>query len=340
MAREEPISPEQTEKILDLLRRWMNVHNLTQAKAGRLIGIGDSVLSSLFSGNYAAEPSNMLRTIQKFLDREAERAEAPGDNKFVETSISKSIFKCLRMNHIHGTIGAVFGDAGMGKTMAFREYVRTNKGATYLVSASRWCRTPSQLAKRIVSVAIKESPNITLAEAARQLIDKLSGKSALLIIDQAHQLSEDCLEFIQNLHDELNAIAPEEDHEGSGSDNRFAIVLGATMRLDKWLHEERNHYLIEQLHSRIDVGFTTRLTSKFTMADIKAIFNPESIKYPLPSMTLQYLLELSNKRGALRSAMATVRHQEELNIRGKVLPSTDITPRDLDNARKLMLQAA
>lgn len=335
MAREEPITPEQGEKILDLLRTWMNVNNLTQAKAGRLIGIGDSVLSQLFGGNYGASPDNMLRNIQKFLDREAERSEAPSGNTFVETSVAKSIMRCLRANHIHSTVGAVFGDAGKGKTMAFREYTRTTPG-TYLVSASRWVRTPSQLAKRIVAVAVKEAPRITLAEAARLLLDKLSGKSALLIIDQAHQLNEDALEFVQNLHDELNATAPED----GGSDNRFGIVLGATMRLDKWIQEERNHYLIEQLHSRIDVGFTARLKEPFNMADIKFIFTPAAIKYPLPTMTLQYLLELANGRGGLRTAVATVRHQEELYIKRKIPTSTDILPKDLDNARKLMLQAA
>jgi predicted XRE-type DNA-binding protein len=317
-------------ELLGYLERWINASGNSQGQAARAIGLTDSAMNDLVSGR-TRKGEHLLR-IQQFLDREAERVQAPGLSRFVMTSFAERIFKCLRQNYIHGTIGLVLGRPGRGKTRAFQEFARRNAGV-YRVSGASWIRTARQLAEAISGCILRDAPHrrLTFAEITEQLLEKVRGQACLVIIDQAHQLSTDMHEFIQNLYDTLN------DSVGGG---RFAVVLGATYRLRAQLLNPSSGYAFEQFTSRLDLGYTLELDGAFSLDDVRQVFAPDNVRYPLGPAVLELLRREANGSGGLRRAVAMVRHLQELYAKRDVPQTTPLDVRGLEQAKRLMLRRA
>jgi hypothetical protein len=98
-------------------------------------------------------------------------------------------------------MGVIHGPAGTGKTFAWRTAVAELEVP---VCAVQFPSRPSML--RIAQVLLRElsgqtprGSRFTLSDA---LLDILSDRSRLLVIDEAQWLNRDCIEFIRHLHDD------------------------------------------------------------------------------------------------------------------------------------------
>jgi DNA transposition AAA+ family ATPase len=96
-------------------------------------------------------------------------------------------------------MGVIHGPAGTGKTFAWRTAVAE---LDLPVCAVQFPSRPSML--RIAQVLLRElsgqlprGSRFTLSDA---LLDILSDRSRLLVIDEAQWLNRDCVEFIRHLH--------------------------------------------------------------------------------------------------------------------------------------------
>ena len=322
----------QAAKLLEQLNCFAMARSLTQARLAGLLGIAGSSLSSLMGGKYAGDLDGHLTKIEQFLDRETERAEKPSITRFVETSVSKSIFTVLKQNHIYGTMGAVIGGSGVGKTRAFQEYAARNENVLFL-TASSWLRSPGALAKKLASAVLTEKSSHKLTERCEALVVKLLGASRLIIIDQAHQISERGFEFLQNLWDQCN---PADD------ERRLGIVIGATSRFWTDIQSSRGLYWFEQLTSRLDAGTNKQIGhAPFRMSDIDALFSRENLQFELTDAARTFLLNVANKpnAGGLRSAVANVDHLQHLLIKSKAT-NAKITADNLKQTQELMLRSA
>jgi len=330
---------DQAEKLLSQIRTYGSVKNKSlQALAG-LLGIAASSLSSLMRREYSGDADRQLRKIEEFLDRETEREQRPSLQKFVETTVSKRIFSVLRKNHVHGTMGAVIGEAGVGKSRSFKEYAMRNENVIYM-TAGGWKCTPAGVARAIAQAVAPEMPrNASTADRCETIIDKLAGTSKLIIIDQAHQITERGHELIQNLWDHLNP---------SDTERRVGIVYGCTRRFWADIHSPDSHYWFEQLTSRMDAGVNYAIgASPFKMIDIDAICEKEHLAYIPSADVVQELLRLANSTSSdvkrpsgLRSALANLEHVQALMVAKRVAPGGKIEMKDLQQAQTLMLRSA
>jgi hypothetical protein len=98
-------------------------------------------------------------------------------------------------------MGVIHGPAGTGKTFAWRTAVAE---LDVPVCAVQFPSRPSML--RIAQVLLRElsgqvpkGSRFTLSDA---LLDILSDRSRLLVIDEAQWLNRECIEFIRHLHDD------------------------------------------------------------------------------------------------------------------------------------------
>ncbi len=144
-----------------------------------MLGIAAGSYSDMLNGKYCGDKEGHLTKIEQFLDRETERVERPGQIQFTPTKVSNDIFKILRLNHIHGTMGGTIADSGVGKTEAFRQYALQNDNVIY-VSASKWVVTHVQLSKKLSDILLRKAPRNT-QDRCEAIVDKLSGSSRLLI---------------------------------------------------------------------------------------------------------------------------------------------------------------
>ena len=338
MAHEERYTEAQANKLLEQLQCYMAAKGYTQTRVAHLAGIGESALSALFNDKYSGNQDKQFTQIKQFLDREADRAEKPGLTNFAQTSVSTGIFKILRQNFTHGTMGAVIGNSGVGKSRAFSEFSLQNENVI-IVSAASWVRSYVQLARHLAGIVIpREKPRHT-QDMCKALVNELAGSSRLIIIDQAHQLREDAHEFLQNLWDHCN---PSEDQR------RLSIVLGCTWRFYNQITSPKAMFLYEQLTRRIDAGASFLIPpSPFNEADIRRLFSPENVGFPIADRTIEILHMAANipntgettvAKGGIGSAIAIVEKIQHGLRTIKASSNTVITPDMIEKAQQVMLR--
>lgn len=100
-----------------------------------------------------------------------------------------------------GAMGAVHGDAGLGKTFAVEEAVEaTGEAAT-------WTSFPGRPTMRLVATTMvglltgAPAPERDRFYLTGMLIDELAARRRLVIVDEAQRLNRECIEYLRHLHD-------------------------------------------------------------------------------------------------------------------------------------------
>lgn len=142
----------------------------------------------------------VVRGINRFLETIARRAEAPTPKEFVETHAAKKMLVLIAKTIELNCIGLIFSDASRGKTLTLRAAAAIHPGSI-LVRVMQSIRSPGGFAKHLAkSLNIRGADSMLKAQML--LIDKLQGTGRALMIDEAHQMRNETLEFLRDLHDE------------------------------------------------------------------------------------------------------------------------------------------
>lgn len=176
---------------------------LTLDEAAREIGVSPTMLSQLRSGTYPSRPDRGIRQIEAWLRLrgEAARHGQPRRSAHAELSVSTEI-ETLFM-HAQGASDCVlvYGAAGSGKTYSARRYVARQSQA-WLATMSPAVRSPLALLRRVADAVGVELRSARSAAALEDgLVHHLRNRRALLIIDEAHHLSQALLDEIRCVHD-------------------------------------------------------------------------------------------------------------------------------------------
>lgn len=168
---------------------------------------GDSLYQAL-TGRRTEAGANLQPLAQAIaaLRRRQEETEAGKSTSFVETGLSRNVFRICDRARAKRRIGAVFGPSQVGKSVILAEYLRLhNHGQTQLVRMpTRGCLTHfiTELA-----VVLKIPGQRREAELRRRIFDAFD-PAILLIVDEAHQCVLGrgdtgglTLEFIREIHD-------------------------------------------------------------------------------------------------------------------------------------------
>jgi DNA transposition AAA+ family ATPase len=171
----------------------------SQIKAARALGKSTATLSTYLNNRY----NGNLSDFEKFLTETFETKAAAENlksaqvlNSYKPTSISTEVYDTIRLCHLKGGLAIECGDAGIGKTMACKNYPAT---AIYvsvnpcLVTLSAFlkllCRT-----QKITATGRKDEMWLRLA-------DSFEGERKVLIIDEAQHLPIKTIEAIRAFFD-------------------------------------------------------------------------------------------------------------------------------------------
>ena len=105
------------------LRELMDTLKISMTYVSTGTGIAKSTISMWLNDNYNGNVDKIADKINNFIRREKERAinvELP----ITDISISKYISEIGRLCHTKGKIGVCAGRAGLGKTIAVKEYTK------------------------------------------------------------------------------------------------------------------------------------------------------------------------------------------------------------------------
>jgi DNA transposition AAA+ family ATPase len=233
------------------LKDLMQNRGYSFAAVSQATGLSRSTVNLWLNDNYNGANDKVLDIINNFVQREKERF-CEDNIQFVQTSVVKYIFEIGRLCHTKGKIGVCYGEAGLGKTFAVKEYTKHYLDAILIESDPGY--TPKSLLLEIhrrLGLSGKGCAYDLMEEVVRKLRD--SGR--LLIIDEAENLPYKALEATRRIHDKTG----------------IGILLVGMPILVENLRGSQNQY--KQLYSR--VGYAKSL-SRLCAADITEIL--ENIK--------------------------------------------------------------
>lgn len=165
--------------------------------------------------------------------------------EFVQTPTASRVLEICGLAHDMSDIYLVIGEAGLGKTMALKEYAARKSNVT-LMEVDPTFTAKVMLQELCALLGITAARNSHAMMTA--IIDKLKGTDRLIIVDEAELLSYKPLEILRRIHDKTGV----------------GIVLAGMPRLRANLRGARGEY--KQLYSRI--GLALDIKNRLPAADI------------------------------------------------------------------------
>ncbi len=229
------------------LKDLMETKNISIGYVSTATGIAKSTISMWLNDNYKGDNAKIADKLHNFVQRENERTN--NDLPFVDISIAKYIFEIARLCHTHGRIGVCVGDAGFGKTVAVKNYIKKYMDAILIESDSGY--TAKSLLREIHR-RIGLSDKGSVYDLMGEVVTKLNQSGRLLIIDEAENLPYRALEITRRIHDKT----------GVG-----VLLVGRGFLLDN-LKGYNNQY--DQLYSRVEY---CKILEKPMLQDVVKILN-------------------------------------------------------------------
>ncbi|HOW51793.1 MAG TPA: AAA family ATPase [bacterium] len=237
IAATDELTPEEIaehEALRNDLTEIMDLHDISQAAIARSIGVSGGALSAWRSSKYTGDSKRIAEKVANYLILARERSELPqGDIKFVLTSIAKKVHEVARIAHRDGEIALVYGDAGLGKTRAVKEYYAANPDVILIEADLGY-------SAKVLFVELCRRLNIEPDQSLHDMLDavvyKLKKTGRLIIVDEAEHLPYKALEMLRRVYDKA----------GTG------ILLVGMPRLLFNLRGKRGEYA--QLYSRVGIA--------------------------------------------------------------------------------------
>ncbi|MEI8389916.1 MAG: AAA family ATPase [bacterium] len=229
----------------------------------RATAVSSTTLNLWVNDNYIGKSDKIADIISNFLNRERERSYKR-NIPCVETSVFKRVFEIARMCHINNEIGVCYGAAGLGKTVAAKEYTKHYLDSI-LIESDPGFNTKALLIEFHKRLGLSGKGNIY--KMTDEVIQKIQYSSRLIIIDEAENLPHKALELIRRIHDKTEV----------------GVLLIGMPALVENLRGEKNQY--EQLYSRVGVS---KKLEKLNINDINAILEITSQNTELSEVYLEY----------------------------------------------------
>ncbi|WP_274571582.1 AAA family ATPase [Neisseria leonii] len=209
---------------------------LNQSQLARAVTVAPAAISMYINKKYAEHGGNIETIeakIRDYLDWvQANSARARLHQEYVPTKTARRIHELMRDTHQDCEVGVVYGQAGLGKTVAVREYCRQNPTAVLIETNPSYT---AQVLMRKIASAVKVPTDGTLNDVFEAVAERLQDSGRLLVVDEAENLPLRALELLRRLHDEAE----------------IGLVLSGMPRLIVNLRGKRGELV--QLYSRVSM---------------------------------------------------------------------------------------
>lgn len=170
----------------------------SQSEIAKELGVSAGLLSAFIGGTYKT-PHTLIPKIEALLSKNESRKLAPKAPPFAVTTVSKMVMDAIEYCHLQGKIGVIYGDAGIGKTMAIAEYCEKNPSSIWITIS------PAFATMSGVNDLLSEKVGVREKNARRvysELVSRLKGSGRIIIIDEAQHLTKKTLEHLRSISDE------------------------------------------------------------------------------------------------------------------------------------------
>ena len=279
---------EETSPVRSKIKSLLNDGAITQSQIARETGLTAPVISPWLKNRYAGDNQAVEKKLEQWLSSKEKKASVsnafPAAPEWLDTPTGRKILNVMAYAQHAGDISVVYGGAGLGKTCTLEHYASENPQVWIACMSPAHGGVAAALEEIAEVVGLRGFPG-RAARLHRELVRKFKGTGGLLIIDEAQHLNINAIEAIRALHDASGvglALV--------GNESVYARLTGGSRTAT-----------FAQLFSRI--GKRLRLT-KPTDEDVYALADHFSIS---GKKERQALVEISQKEGALRSVVKTLR---------------------------------
>lgn len=214
------------------LKNVMDEKGLSLTAISRALGISTAALSQWFSDSYIGNIAKIDEAVKGFLERQRER-KTTKKIEFVMTSVVKKVFEVARICHLDGEIGVLYGNAGIGKTEAVKEYARRN---TDVILVEADLGYTAKVLFQELNKKLGMDGRGSIHDLFDDVVMKLKDSGRLIIVDEAEHLPYRALELLRRVYDKAGV----------------GILLVGMPRLIANLRGKKGEYA--QLYSRVGVA--------------------------------------------------------------------------------------
>lgn len=265
------------EEAIKWLKEYIQKEKKTQSAVAAELGVSSGLISSFLSGKYKT-PEAVIPKIMELSKVHEKKVIAPKAPDFAETTVSRTVINAIEYARLRGTVSVVYGDAGVGKTSAAREYLKNNSLALGITISPTYASITgvNELIAEQLGVRERVARRIT-----REIIDKLNNSGRVLVVDEAQHLTGRALDHLRCISDEAGiGVAL------IGNEEVYSKLRG------------RGQAAFAQLFSRIGMRKQV-LTSNLTKEDILQIFGG----YGLDSTVIDLLAAVARTAYGIRGAV-------------------------------------
>ena len=193
-------------QLIAAIYEWLNTNEDGHNKSwlNYRSGMPEGTFAGVLRGSYMSSPSKKLLQIQQATLLATERDLRGVDNKVIaETTVYKKATAMFITSQVEHELTAVVGMAGIGKTVAAKEFEANNADAIYIRALPDMCAVT--LLKKLVDLsgAVGVGKNGFSKDAMLDaVIEAFNKRDATLLIDEAENMRDGCFEELRVLRDE------------------------------------------------------------------------------------------------------------------------------------------
>ena len=175
---------------------------ISGAALSRETGVSSSALSQFINGKYKGDNDAVAASISTWLEsRKTAQSALPEIPDYVVTPTSEKITAALTYAQLTHTIALVYGNPGVGKSEALKQYTRTGNNVWRLTASKSRTNELETMYELALEMGISDAP-YQRGALSRLLRRRLRDTNALVIIDEADWLNYDAIEELRILQEE------------------------------------------------------------------------------------------------------------------------------------------
>ena len=237
---------------MDDLRNRLEIfsedNNMSFTKIAKAMGVGASTLSEWRKGTYSGDNEAFSEKVSDFLDRHKRKIKRI--NFSVNTETKKRVFhvlntikKYVSSNITEGIIesskiGYIYGRAGLGKTHALQEWLKTYGGRGVLITAENGISSVGLIKK--IAKELKLDTSGSSETLKDRIKDAIKLTETIIIIDEGEHLKANVIDIVRSIADQTGV----------------GVVIAGTEVLKSKILSRKKEY--EYLYSRAVVNISLK----------------------------------------------------------------------------------
>lgn len=261
---------------IQILNKIINQYQFSQTQLATKIGISESALSQIRSGEYDYNPDNYVwMRVTKFIETI--------NRKVYETKLLRVVYRMLNESFKEKEIAVITSCSGAGKTTAIVQYCLINHFAVH-VRVNEVFTT-----KYLLQIILRSLNCPTLGLNTQQMYETVSEvltrKNRLIVIDEAERLKVSQLELLRDLYDQGN----------------MGLCLVGLDSLRSLLQRGKNlRENLVQLYSRVAYQ---KVVDILEPEDVELILNDKIEKHSISKLFMKNLSKRYRSRGGFRAIL-------------------------------------